>query len=86
MAKRKTLRDELSELRAELAALRGSAGAKLDGAAAAVEGSVEAQLAELNALVKSTLEDAEDKISDHPVVAVAAALALGIVIGRLISR
>ncbi|MFO1121223.1 MAG: hypothetical protein U1F47_02705 [Hyphomicrobiales bacterium] len=85
MARRKTLRDELEELRSELASVkRPSSGGKEPEEDP--DGPVETQLAELNRLVKSMIEEAEDTISDHPVATVAAALALGIVIGRLSAR
>jgi ElaB/YqjD/DUF883 family membrane-anchored ribosome-binding protein len=84
MARRKTLRDELEELRGELQGLRGdSASAK---AATEADSPLSGHLAELNRLVQTMLDEAEDTIAEHPVATVAGALALGIVIGRLTAR
>lgn len=80
MTGEKTLRDELDALKAELAHLREAAADRMEASG------VNDQIAELNRLVHQTLEDAEDTIADHPIAAVAGALALGIVIGRLTAR
>lgn len=80
MTAEKTLRDELDALKAELAHLREAAADRMEASG------VNDQIAELNRLVHQTLEDAEDTIADHPIAAVAGALALGIVIGRLTAR
>lgn len=87
MALGRTLRTELDEIRAELARLREARQQVAAEAAAAVQDTgLGEQIAELNRLVKDVLEDAEDTIADHPVAAVAGALALGILIGRLTSH
>ncbi len=80
MTGEKTLRDELDALKAELSHLRDAAADRMEASG------VNDQIAELNRLVHQLLEDAEDTIADHPVAAVAGALALGIVIGRLTAR
>jgi ElaB/YqjD/DUF883 family membrane-anchored ribosome-binding protein len=77
-----SLRTELDELRAELAKLRVQNGSPAAAGQPAVS-TVETQIAELNRLVHQMLEDAEDTVAEHPVAAVAGALALGIIIGRL---
>lgn len=92
----KTLKAELDALRSELAEFRkarvgpgetaGAAVAPEEPAGAAGPGALGAQLAELNTLVRQMLDEAEETITEHPVATVAAALALGIVIGRLTAR
>lgn len=93
----KTLKAELDALRSELAELykaRTGEGEAAGGATAATaeqpgaagHGALGAQLAELNTLVRQMLDEAEETITEHPVATVAAALALGIVIGRLTAR
>ena len=84
MARRKTLRDELEELRGELQGLRG--GAASATSATEADNPLSAHLTELNRLVQTMLDEAEDTIAEHPVATVAGALALGIVIGRLTAR
>jgi ElaB/YqjD/DUF883 family membrane-anchored ribosome-binding protein len=85
----RTLRSELDVLRAELARLRQPAAAPDRAAAesppAAAEGFGQ-EVADLNAMVRHLLENAEETIAEHPVATVAGALALGIVIGRLTAR
>jgi len=80
----RSLRDDLEKLRQELAALK-AARAEAGVAAEAVSG-LENQMGELNRLVQDMLDDAEETMSRHPVATVAGALALGIIIGRLIAR
>ncbi len=80
----RSLRDDLEKLRQELAALKG-ARPETGVAAEAVSG-LENQMGELNRLVQDMLVDAEETMSRHPVATVAGALALGIIIGRLIAR
>lgn len=84
MARRKTLRDELEELRSEIQGLRDG-GARAASASEA-DSALSGHLAELNGLVQTMLNEAEDAIAEHPVATVAGALALGIVIGRLTAR
>lgn len=85
MAGRTSLRAELEALRKEVEALREPAP---KDAPAADEGkpAFTDHLEELNRLVRSMLEEAEETISEHPVATVAGALALGIVIGQLTAR
>lgn len=75
-----TLREELDALKAELAHLREAAASRMEASG------VNEQVAELNRVVQQVLEEGEDTISKHPLAAAAAALALGIVIGRLTAR
>lgn len=85
----KTLRSELDALRAELAQLRQTVTAQEQPAPEAPPAPEEGfgkEIAELNALVRHMLENAEDTIAEHPAATVAGALALGIVIGRLTAR
>lgn len=85
----RTLRSELDALRAELARQHQAAAApdrSADEAAPAAEGAAGQEIADLNALVRHMLENAEETITEHPVATVAGALALGIVIGRLTAR
>ena len=94
----RTLKAELDALRRELAELHkaraGQGEAAGGGAAAGMAepegeagpGFLGAQLVELNTLVRQMLDEAEETITEHPVATVAAALALGIVIGRLTAR
>ena len=90
MTGRKSLRGELEDLRAELARMKEHVPAP--AAATPVqdvepaEVTLKEQLAELNRLAQDMLEEAEDTITEHPVAAVAGALALGILIGRLTAR
>jgi ElaB/YqjD/DUF883 family membrane-anchored ribosome-binding protein len=84
MARRKTLRDELEELRGEIQGLRDG-GARATSASEA-DSPLSGHLSELNGLVQTMLDEAEDAIAEHPVATVAGALALGIVIGRLTAR
>jgi ElaB/YqjD/DUF883 family membrane-anchored ribosome-binding protein len=90
MMGRKSLRDELDELRAEMARLKQQApepqSATAVPAAEPVDATLMEQLSELNRLAQERLEEAEDIITEHPVAAVAGALALGIIIGRLTAR
>ena len=74
------LRAELDALKAEMAHLKDAAAERMEASG------VNDQIGELNRLVRQTLEEAEDTIAEHPVAAVAGALALGILIGRLTAR
>lgn len=84
MPRRKTLRDELEDLRGEFEGLKGRAAASQP--AMEPDSQLSGHLAELNRLVQTMLDEAEDTIAEHPVATVAGALALGIVIGRLTAR
>ena len=85
----RTLKAELDAIRRELAELhkaRAGQGEAAEPSEASGSGELGAQLAELNTLVRQMLDEAEETITEHPVATVAAALALGIVIGRLTAR
>jgi ElaB/YqjD/DUF883 family membrane-anchored ribosome-binding protein len=85
----KTLKAELDALRNELAQFRTAKAGQGEAAeqpGAAGSGALGEHLAELNTLVRQMLDEAEETITEHPVATVAAALALGIVIGRLTAR
>jgi len=84
MSRHQSLRQEIEELRAEIEALRSRQAAPADAPPA--EAVDEGPIAELNRLVRTMLDDAEETVADHPVATVAGALALGIVIGRLSVR
>ena len=84
MSRHQSLRQEIEELRAEIEALKSRTAAAADAPPA--EAADEGQIAELNRLVRTMLDDAEETVADHPVATVAGALALGIVIGRLSAR
>ncbi len=76
-----SLKSELDTIRAELSRLRQQASP-----AEGESGPLATQLAELNRLVQDMLADAEETVAEHPVAAIAGALALGILIGRLTAR
>ena len=90
--KQPSLREEIASLRAEVEQLRESGGpkpeyhgtAKPDGDEPANE--VHKLLGELGGLVQTMLDEAEESFAEHPVASVSAALALGIVIGRLTAK
>jgi ElaB/YqjD/DUF883 family membrane-anchored ribosome-binding protein len=88
MSRRPNLRDELDQLRKEIEALRGAAPAagKAEAGVQSVASHLEQQIAELQHLVQTMLDEAEETVAQHPVATVAGALALGIVIGRLTAR
>jgi ElaB/YqjD/DUF883 family membrane-anchored ribosome-binding protein len=93
MSRRLSLREEIDELRRELESVRSdlktepkaSEGKEKADTPPAI-GTLEHQIAELNRLVETMLQEAEDTVAEHPVATVAGALALGIVIGRLTAR
>jgi ElaB/YqjD/DUF883 family membrane-anchored ribosome-binding protein len=78
-----TLRIELDALRREIEALRRDRAEETRSAVDQTRHGVEKQLAEIDNLVKSMLDEAEETVAEHPVASVAGALALGILIGRL---
>jgi len=88
MSLRPNLRDELAQLRKEIEALRGAApaGSKAETGTQSVASYLEQQIVELQRLVQTMLDEAEETVGEHPVATVAGALALGIVIGRLTAR
>lgn len=90
--KQPSLREEIAGLRAEVEQLRRSSpppdtnpGSAESEAGAQTE-DVPKLLGELGDLVQSMLDEAEESFTDHPVASVSAALALGIVIGRLTAK
>lgn len=90
--KQPSLREEIASLRAEVEWLRASGGPKPenhdksrpDGDEPTKE--IHKLLGELGGLVQTMLDEAEVSITEHPVASVSAALALGIVIGRLTAK
>lgn len=92
MAQRSSLRQELEELRAEFEAFRQSkavaekAEPRHEPPPHPSATLLERQIAELDRLVHEMLDDAEETVSEHPISAIAGALALGIVIGWLAAR
>ena len=85
-----TLRQQLDELRTEFEDWRKASPQPSSRTAEAPKlpeaGGLEHQMAELNRLVQTMLEEAEETVTLHPVATVAGALALGIVIGRITAR
>jgi len=92
--KQPTLREEIAGLRAEVEQLQRSSvppNANPDPDPAKSESDdqiddVPKLLSELGDLVQRMLDDAEESFTEHPVASVSAALALGIVIGRLTAK
>lgn len=90
--KQPSLREEIAGLRAEIEQLQRS---KAPPAADPepiqqdtddLTDDVPKLLSELGDLVQNMLDDAEESFTEHPVASVSAALALGIVIGRLTAK
>lgn len=83
-----SIRAELNALRAELDTLKTkNMVPPVDPAPAADDAQgFEQQLAHLMQLAGDMLDEAEDSIVNHPKAAIAGALALGLVIGRLTAR
>jgi ElaB/YqjD/DUF883 family membrane-anchored ribosome-binding protein len=79
-------RAEIDAIRSEIARLREGRKASQDATEQEGGGALGEQFAELNRLVQEMLADAEETVAENPVAAVAGALALGIVIGRLTAR
>jgi ElaB/YqjD/DUF883 family membrane-anchored ribosome-binding protein len=92
MSKLTSIREELEKLKTEIMAKRSAptettaAARNVSKVVAGLEAKLERQIGELNKLVKSSLDDAEVTVAEHPVATVAGAMALGIVIGRLSAR
>ena len=93
MAHAMDIRKKLDELRAEILALRNGT-CKTDKSVPPAEEiggtksestlqQLEHQIGELNQMVVDVLNDAETTATQHPIAALAGALALGIVIGRV---
>ncbi len=87
-----SLREEIASLRAEVELLRhraGSAGVNPDPEntqSGDQADDVHKLFGELGELVQTMLDEAEESFTEHPVASISAALALGIVIGRLTAR
>jgi len=90
--KQPSLREEIAALRAEVEQLHRNSAAQEPAPDPAAQQSgdqpenVQNLLGELGDLVQTMLDDAEESVADHPVASVSAALALGIVIGRLTAK
>lgn len=90
--KQPSLREEIAALRAEVEQLhRTSAAADAPPDPASRQTGeqpedVQTLLGELGDLVQTMLDEAEESVAEHPVASVSAALALGIVIGRLTAK
>jgi ElaB/YqjD/DUF883 family membrane-anchored ribosome-binding protein len=88
MTTKASLRKELEKLRRDIETMRGigsaDAPAPADGAEDA--GGIISHIKELQQMVQETLDDADETVAEHPRAAIAGALALGIVIGRLTVR
>ena len=74
------------ELRREFEDWRKGEAAQQLGDAAGNAAGPRHQISELTQMVRSLLDEAEERVNEHPVATVAGALALGIVIGRLAAR
>jgi ElaB/YqjD/DUF883 family membrane-anchored ribosome-binding protein len=88
MAARASVREELERLRRDIETMRGNEPADGQPADAAGDDGVwlGAHLKELQQMVQDSLDNAEEAVAEHPRAAIAGALALGIVIGRLTVR
>lgn len=88
MAARAGVREELEKLRRDIEAMRGKVPAEAAQAEAVGEDDawLGAHLKELQQMVQDSLDNAEEVVAEHPRAAIAGALALGIVIGRLTVR
>ncbi|WP_339762199.1 hypothetical protein [uncultured Hoeflea sp.] len=92
--KQPSLREEIAALRAEIEHLRDSKSTA-DAGASKPDGDEQSRdqpddvpklLGELGELVQTMLDEAEESFTEHPLASVSAALALGIVIGRLTAK
>jgi len=94
--KQPSLREEIAGLRAEIEQLRdktparetsaGDTPAEAGGSGHDRTDDIHTLLGELGDLVQTMLDEAEESVAEHPVASVSAALALGIVIGRLTAK
>ena len=90
--KQPSLREEIAGLRAEVEQLRRSSPPPTpdpDPVNAEPDDQIDdvpKLLGELGDLVQTMLDEAEESFTEHPVASVSAALALGIVIGRLTAK
>jgi ElaB/YqjD/DUF883 family membrane-anchored ribosome-binding protein len=90
---RSSIRNELDKLRAELEALKAAKRPPEPPPAAAApadEGSeptsLDDQIRHLAGLAEDLLHEAEETVATHPAASLAAALVIGIAIGRLTAR
>jgi len=95
MAARKTTRQEIDELRREIEELRRTRSGPRKAAAGkgrgkqAEAGMVErarAEFSDLEKAIEDLVKAAEDEITDRPVISLAVAFFLGLLIGRLTGR
>jgi ElaB/YqjD/DUF883 family membrane-anchored ribosome-binding protein len=87
MTARPSIREELEKLRRDLESIGGAEPARAPADAPTPDQTwLTSHLKELHSLVQQTLDEAEDTVAEHPRAAIAGALALGIVIGRLTVR
>jgi ElaB/YqjD/DUF883 family membrane-anchored ribosome-binding protein len=97
MAENKNIQDELERLRQEVQALR--AGEKAEGTVAAdkpeptlepgqpeTSEALKAEIDELSKAIEDLGENAEKLIAERPLVALLAAFAVGLLVGRLLAR
>ena len=90
--KQPSLREEIAGLRAEVEQLRRSSAPPPPAPDSEKPGTgdqpdeMHRLLGELGNLVQTMLDEAEESFTEHPVASVSAALALGIVIGRLTAK
>lgn len=81
------LRDELAALQSELAEVPAfTEDADAAPGADEVRSQVEQVLRELQAQLKDVADNAETLVAEHPLVSVASAFLLGVVVGRLLTR
>jgi ElaB/YqjD/DUF883 family membrane-anchored ribosome-binding protein len=101
MPSKEALRAEVAMLRAELEAMRRTRAAARPahepddddddngedlGLDDEVRRGLEGQIKEIKRTIEDLTDDARDEIAERPLVSVLAAFALGLVVGRLISR
>ncbi|HRX35774.1 MAG TPA: hypothetical protein P5337_05200 [Aestuariivirga sp.] len=96
MTSSRSIRSELDQLRAEVEALRKNQKrapkpapeptAEEEAEDSGGDKSFDQQVRHLVRQAEDMLNDAEETVATHPVASIAAALALGIVIGRLTAR
>lgn len=90
--KQPSLREEIAGLRAEVEQLRRSSPSPnanpdpVNSDPDSQTGDDPKLFGELGDLVQTMLDETEQSFTDHPVASVSAALALGIVIGRLTAK
>lgn len=85
---RSSIRSELDRLRADIDAIRAAKPAPPPPSAEGEQPpqTLEDQIRHLAAQAQDLLEEAEDTVATHPAASLAAALVLGIALGRLTAR